>query len=275
MPNIAALHPQVVHFVIALLFVGVALRLVALTGRWKWTGAAAITLILLGTGASVVAVQSGTDAHGPVERVPGSRAVVQEHEELGERTRNIFLAVALAELIALALAGRGQQVLRFGAAALGVVGLVVLYEASEHGGELVYNYAGGVGIRDGDERDVTRLLLAGLYHQAMLDRKGGRGADAAALLAEMSRRFPADTAVRLLAIESLLRDRHDAAATLSALDTFAVAPDDRRLALSTAMLRADALVAVGRKDSAVVVLTALATRFPDNPRITAKLDSLH
>jgi hypothetical protein len=32
-----------------------------------------------------------------------------------------------------------------------------LYEAGEHGADLVYGYAGGVGTRYGDTADVTRL----------------------------------------------------------------------------------------------------------------------
>jgi hypothetical protein len=40
------------------------------------------------------------------------------------------------------------------------------------------------------------------------------------------------------------------------------------------MLAADALRQAGRTDSARVVLQALATQFPNNPRVKAKLDSL-
>lgn len=81
MPNIGAFHPQIVHVVVALLIVGVVFRLVSLTGRLTFTGPAAATLILLGTLAAVAAVQSGTPAHGGVERIPGARAAVQAHEE--------------------------------------------------------------------------------------------------------------------------------------------------------------------------------------------------
>src|SRR5256885_16016734 len=61
--SLAALHPQIVHFVIALLFVGVLFRCVSLTGRAPFTGPAARVLLLVGTGAAVLAVQSGTAAH--------------------------------------------------------------------------------------------------------------------------------------------------------------------------------------------------------------------
>lgn len=274
MPNIAALHPQVVHFVIGLLIMGVIFRLVALSGKLRWTGPAATTLLVIGTLAAAAAVQSGADAHGPVERVPGARSIVQEHEELGERTRNIFIGVTLLELIALALSGTPQRATRLVSAAVGLFGLVVLYQTGEEGGELVYSYAGGVGIRSGDPADVERLLLAGQYHQAMLDRQAGRGEAAAALIADMARRHPTDTAVMLLAIESTLRDRKDPVAALAALDTFTPPADNRRLVLGAGTLRVDALAAAGQSDSARAVLETLMRAIPDNPRLTAKLDSL-
>ena len=68
MPNIAVVHPQVVHFVVAFLSLGVAARVVSLLPlgeRFRFTGAMATVLIVLGTLAAVAAVRSGTDAHGP------------------------------------------------------------------------------------------------------------------------------------------------------------------------------------------------------------------
>jgi uncharacterized membrane protein len=274
MPNLAAFHPQVVHFVVGLLIIGVLFRLVALSGKLKWTGPAATVLILIGTSAAVAAVKSGTDAHGPVERIPGARPIVEEHEELGERTRNIFLAVSVIELMGLALSGTTQRAVRFGSLAVGLFGLSVLYEAAEEGGKLVYSYAGGIGIRTGDPADVGRLLLAGQYQQAMLDRKNGKGDEAAALISEIARRYPGDTTVILMEIESTLRDRHDPAATLAKLDAFHVAPDNRRLLFSTGTLRVDALLATGQRDSARATLEALMKGGPPNPRLQAKLDSL-
>ena len=103
--SLASLHPQIVHFVIALLFCGVVFRWLSLVGRGRlaFTGPAAAVLLLVGTAAAVLAVRSGLAAHGPVERVPGARAAVQDHEAWGTRTRNIFLAVALLEIVALAV----------------------------------------------------------------------------------------------------------------------------------------------------------------------------
>jgi len=50
-------------------------------------------------------------------------------------------------------------------------------------------------------------------------------------------------------LESLVRDRTNARAALTALARFPVRPDDRRLQLRIGFLKADAYVAVGKPDS--------------------------
>jgi uncharacterized membrane protein len=279
MPSLASLHPQIVHFVVSLLLVGVVLRIVSLTGRFKFTNHAALTLLVIGTAAAWLAVKSGTLAHGPVERIPGTRDLVIEHEELGERARNVFLAVVAIELLAVGLS-RKENVARYArfahvaSAIVGVFGSFVLYEAAEHGGELVYSYAGGPGLRTGDDKDVERLLLAGLYNQSRVDRRAKRGADAAILVNEMARRFPGDTTIRFLHVESLLLDAKNYPAALAALDSIPVAPTDPRFGSRRATLKADIYLAQGRPDSARATLAAAVAAFPQNTRLKAKLDSI-
>jgi uncharacterized membrane protein len=275
MPDIAYFHPQIVHFVVALLFVGVLLRLVSLANRWAFTGPAAATLIFIGTAAAALAVHSGLDAHGPVERIPGARGPVTEHEEAGQWARNVFFVVAGLEIAALVLGKRPAR--RWVLVASGVVGLAGLgavYKASELGGQLVYKYAGGVGTRYGDSTDVQRLLLAGLYQQAMQDRAAKRPDAAARTLELMVQRFPADPNVRLLRAESQLLDLKDGKSALATLAQMTVPPDNRVLSTRMAFLKADAYVAAGFKDSARVTLEALGQAFPDNPRIKQRLEQL-
>jgi uncharacterized membrane protein len=275
MPDIGVFHPQIVHFVVALLIAGVAFRLVALTRKVEFAGPTAVILLLAGTVAAVAAVQSGTDAHGPAERIPGARAAVVEHEEWGERTRNLFLGVAVLEIAALALRRRAwHRFLLFGSAAAGVAGLFAIYETAEHGGHLVYSYAGGVGTRSGDPADVDRLLLAGLYQRATLDRRSGNAEAAAELFAEMGQRYPDDPTVRFMAIESQLGDRQDPAAALAALATFTVPADNRSVRMRAGLLRADAFVALEQPDSARAALETLLEAFPGNARIADRLEHL-
>jgi uncharacterized membrane protein len=268
----AGLHPLVVHFAIALLIAGAVFRWLSLTGRVSFASPAAASLLLVGTIAAVLAVKSGTDAHGPVERIPGVVDAVISHERWGERARNVFIAVALVELAILLLARRGKERLAvIASAVLCVPAVFCLYEAGEHGGELVYEYAGGPGLRTGDPADVGRLLVAGVYNQAQADRKAGRPGDAAALVSAIAPRFATDPNVQVMAAESALLDRKDAAAALDILGRTAVPQDNARLRIRHGLLMADALEAAGRPDAARATLQQLASAFPTNGRIKQRL----
>jgi len=270
----AALHPQIVHFAIALLVVGVLFRAISWLGRPAFLSPAAIALLTLGTLAAVVAAYTGDVAHGPVEQMPGLRPAVEDHEFWGEWARNIFLVVVVAELVALALRNspRARYAL-MASTAVGVLGLGALYEAGEHGGEIVYAYAGGVGTRSGDPQDVSHLLRAGLYQQALADRNAGRPGSAAALLDIAAQRFPADVEVQLARAESLLIDRHDVMATLDALRSIMPAADNRPVRIRHGMLTADALVAAGQRDGAIATLQQLQAAVP-SPRVQQRLNAL-
>ncbi len=278
MPNIGAYHPVIVHFAIALLILGVIFRWISLSGRAPFTGPAAATCLLLGAAAAFLAVHSGTDAHGPVERIPGVRQAVMDHEDAGHWARNVFLVVALLEIGALFAKRRSVHIARvalWGSAVVGVFGFAAILKAADRGGDLVYAYAGGVGIRTGDTADVNRLYLAGLYQAAVQARAQHDSARAATLFTQLEREFPNDTNVRLLSIESLLRDRDNARAALTALARFPVRPDDRRLQLRIGFLKADAYVAVGKPDSARVVLERLGNAYPDmQARINERLKNV-
>lgn len=279
MPDIGVFHPQIVHFVIAFLILGVVARVVSLLPlgeRFRFVGPMAATLLILGTLASFAAVRSGDDAHGPVERVPGARDAVVEHEDWGKRARNVFIAIGVLELAALALVSRRRmaQGLRVVSALAGLAGLWVLYETSEHGGALVYNYAGGVGIRSGVEGDTKRLLVAGLYHNARIAREGGRAEEAGRLTEELMRQMPEDANVRFLGVESRLKDYDDPRGALEAIAAIQVPGDDWRLNLRRASLTAEAYRAVGAADSAQAALDELKARFPNHPRIQAALERM-
>ena len=247
--NIAYFHPQIVHFVIALLFVGMIARMLSLLPlphMLKFFSPAAATLIIIGAIATWFAVKSGTDAHGPAERVPGARPLVVEHEELGERARNIFLAIAVVEIAALALYRKDKVArgLRAVSAVAGVFGLFTLYHAAEHGGELVYNYGGNIGIRSGDSVDLRRTLTAALYHNAMAHRAAGRSEEAARLINELVRLQPSDPEVQLVGAESVIRDQRNPRAAISILQMVGT-PDERiRRRKDRLIALAESLVAV-------------------------------
>ena len=272
MPSLAPTHPIVVHFAIALLVAGAVFRWLSLTGRIKFASPAAASLLLVGTVAAVLSVKSGMDAHGPVERIPGVVDAVIAHEHWGERARNVFIAVALVELAILVLARRGRErPAVIASAVLCPPAVFCLYEAAEHGGELVYEYAGGPGLRRGNPEDVGRMLVAGVHNQVQVDRKAGRSGEAAALVSAIAPRFASDPHVQVMAAESALLDRKDPAAALDILGRTAVPQDNARLRIRHGLLMVDALDAAGRPDAARASLQQLASAFPENGRIKQRL----
>ena len=117
-------------------------------------------------------------------------------------------------------------------------------------------------------------MLAGLYHQAQLDEKAGRSADAATLMELAARRFPSEEAVQVLAAESLLVDRHDPAAALATLRTITVPKGERRWRFRHGWLTADALDALGQTAAARTTLQNLLAEFPDSERVRRRLEQI-
>jgi tetratricopeptide (TPR) repeat protein len=137
----------------------------------------------------------------------------------------------------------------------------------------VYAYAGGVGIRSGDPKDVERLLLTGYYHQALADRAAGRTEQAGALISAAAARFPSDPEVRMLAADSMLKDQKNPQAALDMLAAIQVPANNRFMAFQRANLQADAYEALGQKEAAAAALEPLLKGFP-NPRLQQRIDSL-
>jgi len=269
--NLAALHPQVVHFTVALTIIGALLRVVSLLGRPAFVSPAAATLLLLAAVSSVASTRSGTAAHGPVERVPGARVAVQEHEEWGDRAQTALLVLGAIELVGLAMMRSPKVKMVHGVAAIAsLICVGIVYETAEHGGKLVYSYAGGIGIRSGDEKDIERLLLTGYYQQAMADRKAGRLDSAAQLMTQAANRFGSDPEVRLVAAESILLDQKN---PQGAIDALAAMDPPPQLKIRRGMLQADAFEALGQKDAALAVLQALVAQTP-NARVQQRIDRL-
>jgi hypothetical protein len=200
---------------------------------------------------------------------------VQEHEDAGHDVRNLFLVIAALEIVALVPAlAKWRRWLVMGSAALCVWGAYEVYDVGRLGGILVYSYAGGVGMRSGDSVDVNNTVRAALYNRALLDRQQKNPAAAAQDFAELAARFPNDPQVQLAAIGSMVQDKKDPAAALAALAKMPVPPDSSRLWGRYQMTRVDAFEAAGQVDSARAVLNAMMQKFPNNPRLKARLDKL-
>ncbi len=270
MLDIGVSHPQITEFAVAFLMAGVVARWISLTGKLQFTRPGAAALLLLGTLAAVLAVHSGTQAHEAAERVPGIGSAVNAHEDAAHWAQNVFLVVAAIELIALALVNRPvwRRWVEVVSAVVGIAGAAALYKAADRGGDLVFNYAGGVGIRSGDTADVGRLLTAGLYEQAMTARKAHRSGEADTLLDRLK---PADPYVALVYAQSLLEDRKDPKAALAVLNGIQVPDSLGNMKARVGFAKVDVFTAQGMNDSARATLTALSRQFSNNQRLAQRI----
>ena len=273
--DIGNYHPQIVHFVVAGLLLGILFRWLSLTGWMPWTDRAATVLLLLGTAAAVFAVMSGTQTHELSERIPGAALAVRAHEEAGKAVRKLFLIIAAIELLALVpMLAKWRTWIVAASALVCVWGAYQVYNVARLGGVVVYSFAGGVGERTGDSTDVNHTIVAALYNRALLDRDQKNAAGAAQEFAELARRFPNDLQIQIAAAQSLLEDSKDPTAALATLAKFPVPPDTSIWWGRYQFARADALAVKGQTDSARAILTALLAHFPESHRIKDKLDKL-
>ncbi len=96
-PSWEGLHPIIVHFPIALLLIAPLFVLFGLFLKrsGKVLLIAAFSLMLIGTIAAFVAVSTGEAAEENAENVAAAETVLENHEELGEQTRNIFTGLTI------------------------------------------------------------------------------------------------------------------------------------------------------------------------------------
>ncbi|MEO7098081.1 MAG: DUF2231 domain-containing protein [Luteolibacter sp.] len=150
------LHPALVHFPIALILLGTVVAIATVFIRhWHlpW-----LTAGLLGLGAmgAVAATWSGEEAADAVMGLsPQGKQVLEEHEEWGERARNMALIAAAAAVTSVAL-GKFPMGSRSaaGLAALAAIGAsFCVAEAGHYGGKLVYQHGAGMQLDAGKPGD--------------------------------------------------------------------------------------------------------------------------
>ena len=96
-PGWDGLHPLIIHFPIALLLTVPVLLLLALVipRHTQGLAVAGFALMLMGTIASLVSISTGEAAAELVDQTPALNAVIEQHEELAEQVRIVFIVLTV------------------------------------------------------------------------------------------------------------------------------------------------------------------------------------
>lgn len=152
LPPWDAMHPLIVHVPIGLLTVAPLPALLALLMPSRRILFIVLTFFvtLLGATGTVVATMSGEAAHESAHHrglvTAAVHPVLEEHEELGETTRNTYLILTLLFAGAVIAAQKGKLAAGAGVAASAVMlvgtlgGLLLLAKTADLGGRLVHHY---------------------------------------------------------------------------------------------------------------------------------------
>jgi uncharacterized membrane protein len=97
LPGWDGLHPLVVHFPIALLFVVPILLIIGLIwkNKAKCYLIAALIIMFLGTISAFVAGMTGDAAGEIAQRTPQITAMIEKHDDMAETTRTVFTILTI------------------------------------------------------------------------------------------------------------------------------------------------------------------------------------
>jgi len=150
-PNWTELHPLVIHFPIALLLIAplfVIAGIVMNPSKGRPFLVAALSLMVLGTVGSVVAVLTGEAAAEVAHRTAAMSAALERHQELAETTRDIFglLSAIFASILFVPRFLRREtttaaaRILPLAFLLFYAAGTVVLVNTAHNGGRLVHEF---------------------------------------------------------------------------------------------------------------------------------------
>ena len=141
------LHPAIVHFPIVLLLLGAPIAIIAIfVRRWHlpWLAALVITAGAVG---AIAATWTGNDEEEMVGEISQrADSILDEHEDWGERTRNVAIFAVVLAIIAAGLTKLPVPSIAVGVlcAITSIGAAVCVAQAGHYGGLLVYKH--GVGI---------------------------------------------------------------------------------------------------------------------------------
>ncbi|MBP1682667.1 MAG: hypothetical protein H6Q27_230 [Ignavibacteriaceae bacterium] len=137
------LHPMIVHFPIALLFVGFLSDAIGLIFKKEFFIRAGFYLLILGTIGVVSAYLSGNYAGEGVSEAGALKQALETHEDAATISLWIMVGTALVR-IAMVVLKKYTGIYRWIAFFIFFLGVLSIARTGFYGGELVYKHAAGV-----------------------------------------------------------------------------------------------------------------------------------
>lgn len=139
--DLPRLHAALNDFPAALLVAAVLFDLVALLARRDSLRTAGFWCLVAGTAGAGLAVVSGLLAEDLIPHGGAAHEIMEEHERLGLITLALFAAALAWRLTRERRWTLGERALHLG---FTLIATVVLVSAAQHGGDLVFEHAGGI-----------------------------------------------------------------------------------------------------------------------------------
>jgi uncharacterized membrane protein len=146
------LHPAIVHFPIVLLLLGAPLAIIAIFLRkWHLPWLVALVLTTGALGAIAATWTGGQDEEVLGELTASADTILEQHEEWGERTRNVAVLAAALALLAAAFTKLPKASIPIGvlAAMASLAAALCVAQAGHYGGLLVYKHGAGINLAAG------------------------------------------------------------------------------------------------------------------------------
>lgn len=143
MIDLTHVHPMIVHFPIALLFVGFLADATGLILKKDFFSRAGFYLLILGTLGVVAAYLSGNYAGEGVTEAGTLKQALETHENAATLTLWLMVGAALVR-IAMVVLKKYVGIYRWVAFFIFFLGVLSIAKTGFYGGELVYKHAAGV-----------------------------------------------------------------------------------------------------------------------------------
>lgn len=217
-------HPFIAHFAIGLLPAGVIIFAIYYWSKHEWFLYTALTLFIFATVAAFVSIKSGDIAHELVERIPGVREAIHDHEDWADIVRwsNILLTVVAFIYIRY----KDREWLRYNqdfahwlVVIIGVWATLAVIQTGRKGGDLVYDYMVAGGARGNSIQSVERQANA-YYYNKLQFLKGAQNGHAdvpkiISLFREVEANYPDNLDFKIIHARFLFQELNNAPEAIS------------------------------------------------------------